>query len=98
LLVDCASATILLRVETDHHPVEEAHDEVIVVAALAIGEHHSALLEQVILKGLSVVDGLDALVDGLVDVGRLSHGVLLLHVWHDLLLDVVINEADLPLS
>lgn len=65
---------------------------------MAISEHHIALLQQVVLEGLPVIDGLDLFVDRLVDIGRLGKGILLLHVGHDAFLDVLVDQLHLSLA
>ena len=45
LLIDGDLAATFLGVEAGHHPVEKPHDEVVVVAVLAVSEHHIAFLQ-----------------------------------------------------
>lgn len=85
------------RVYFGHQPIQKPHDLLVVVPIFAIGEDHIRLLQQVVLKGLSIVDGLDLFVDGLVDVGGFSQGVFLLHVGHDAVLDVLVDDLHLSL-
>jgi hypothetical protein len=49
-----------------HKPIQEPHDHFIVIAIFTVGEYHIAFLEQVILKGLSVVYRFHFFVDCLV--------------------------------
>ncbi len=67
-LIDSEFLTILLAVETHHHPVQEAHNQVVVVTALSVSEHHCTLLKQIVLEGFSVVNWLHTFIDCLVHV------------------------------
>lgn len=98
-LIDClfVLGTGRRRVDLRHQPIQEPHDLLVVIPILAVREDHIRLLQEVVLKRLPVVDGLDLLVDGLVDVRGLRERVLLLHVGHDALLDVLVDDLHLPL-
>lgn len=79
-----------------HQPIEELHDEFIVIPILSIGEDHIAFLQKVVLKCLSVIYRFHFFIDGLVHITGLGEGILLLHVGHDAFLDVLVDEAHLP--
>ena len=47
-----------------HDPVQKPHNEVIILSILTVGEDHITLVQEVIIQGFSIVNGLDALIDG----------------------------------
>lgn len=97
LLINGHLAATFLGVKASHHPVQKSHNEVIVIATLAVSKHHIAFLQQIVLECLPVIDRLDVFIDSLVDICRLSHWILLLHVRHDLLLDMIVDQPYLTL-
>lgn len=97
LLVDCDLFAVFLAIQTDHHPVQEPHYQIVIVSAFPVCEDDATFLQKIVLKCLPIVDGLDTLIYSLVDIGGFSHGVLLFHVGNYLLLYVVIDHAYLSL-
>jgi hypothetical protein len=51
-----------------HEPIQEAHDKIVVVTAMSVGEHQVALLQEVVLQRFPVIDGLYLLIDSLIHV------------------------------
>ena len=80
-----------------HEPIEKPHDEFIIIAILLEGEDHIAFLQKIVLKSLSVIYRFHFFINSLVNIAGLGQGIFSLHVGHDALLDVLVDEAHLPL-
>jgi hypothetical protein len=82
-------------VDFGHKPIEQSHNLLIVISILLICKYHIAFLKQVVLKSLPVINGLDLLIDGLVDVIGFGQRIFFLHVGHDSLLNVQVDNMHL---
>lgn len=80
-----------------HEPIEKPHDKFIIIAILLEGEDHIAFLQKIVLKSLSVIYRFHFFINSLVNIAGLGQGIFSLHVGHDALLDVLVDEAHLPL-
>lgn len=63
-----------------------------------VGEHYITFLKEVVLERLSIVDGFDFFVDGLIDVVGFGEGVFFLHVGYNSFLNVEIDKFHLSLA
>lgn len=85
-------------IDLGHEPIKEPHYLLIVISIFLKSEDDITLLQEVILKSLPIIYGLDLLINSLIDIVGFSQRIFLLHVRYNTLLNMEVNKFHLSFT